>query len=149
MATVRSIEKKAEAAPSMSAPLKHWSLFGDWAARTANYQLDAFSLLALRPDPALWTEAFELQQALWKQFEQLGLGWQNGLSEWSQKFAKFDSPGSLAQLVQKEYELGVEFAQLCSQQTTNVVELMEGFHCNCADWVKDKVKEAQDVKKAA
>jgi hypothetical protein len=141
--TLLAAETKV-AAPGPPLMHKAANVMGDWAARAAGTGLAATVLLPWRIEPQswpqIWHELWQMQHAVWQRQAQLQDNWLQNWIAWSNAFTEVRGANTMTKLVARELDLVAQWQELVSNQTTDVVSLLENLEINYAYWVNEKLR---------
>lgn len=126
---------------AMSYPARKYSLLAAWMARSAQCGWDGARLFGMGIDQKLWSDLFDMQQAVWQQLTLLERKGEDGLAAWGQEVAEIKSANTLSKLCEQEFNLIAQLGALISRQTSDFVALMESLQVGYAYWLKDRLED--------
>ncbi len=114
-------------------------LQGNLALHAIGNAVSTAQLLALPPDPEVFGEFLELQQAAWQRLIAMQATW---LRNWAEFVAEADhvqGANTVSKLVQREGNLVVRFTQILASQMTDMMQLGETMEVSYRYWVSEKL----------
>ena len=133
-------EIAAQAAPAtMGHALKAYSLLNNQTSRMLNNGLFSAGLTTHLVDPQVWGEALQLQGAVMQRLQQQNQDWLKGCAILMQDYAQIKQANTMTKLVEKQFNLVMEWGQLLSNQATNLIGLMENIEVDYGYWASQKL----------
>ncbi len=133
-------EKRAHAPlPGFDRAHKAAWLQGNLAMRSIGNAVASAQLFMLRPDPALFGEFVELQQAGWKRFTAMQSTWLQNWAEWMTEADHIARADTLSILFEQETIAMVQFVQLLTSQATDMIRLGETMDVSHRYWLSEKL----------
>jgi hypothetical protein len=119
-------------------------VLGNWAARAAGTGVATAALLPLSIDPRswphLWSELWQMQDAVWHRQRQMQDNWLRGWLVWADECTQARGANTMSKLAAQEFDLLAQWQELVSDQATDVVSLLENLEINYAYWVNEKLR---------
>jgi hypothetical protein len=113
---------------------KRYALQHDWAARAVRSSVPTAALIASGRGAEVWAELVRLQQAFARQQVQLANKWFQGLDALCQEWQQLAQANTIAKMAEQELDLAANFGQLCSDQVTGLVTLIESVEVAYGYW---------------
>jgi hypothetical protein len=115
------------------------AVLNSWATRTSVNGMGAANLIPCAMNPQTGLELLQLQTAildkLWRQQQDSWRGW----TAWTQECAQIRRANTVSKLVEQDLNLVVQLGQLMSDQTTDLVGMLENFGFNYDYWLSEKL----------
>ena len=115
------------------------AVLNGWAMRATTNGLAAANLIPNELSPQGGLEWLDLQAAmlgkLWRQQQ----AWWQDWEAWVRECSQIKRANTVSKLVEQDLNLVVQFGQLASNHTTELVSLLENFAFNLDYWLSEKL----------
>lgn len=125
---------------TIGAALKSNHLINNHAARLLRNGMLTASLSAHIADPEMWDESMQLQRAVAERLQEQTENWFKGCAILMQDYVQLKQANTMSKLVEKQFNLVTQWSQLISDQTTNMIELLENIEVDYGYWASQKLR---------
>ena len=90
-------------------------------------------------NPDVWDESVQLQRAVVQRLQEQNEDWLKGCAILMQDYVQIKQANTMSKLVEKQFNLVTQWSQLLSDQTANLIGLLENIEVDYGYWASQKL----------